>query len=134
MTDTTKPSKKFMCRILLVEDDLALADLLNEVLTFENCTVDHVSNGMEAMSLLHTGDYDAIISDLMMPRMGGEALYREVVQLYPYLADKFLFVSSQATVRAGMGDFIRGTGNTLLEKPFEMDAFHAALRELFERI
>jgi CheY-like chemotaxis protein len=107
---------------------------LCEVLTFENCTVDRASNGMEALDMLNTGDYDAVISDLMMPRMGGQSLYEEVVSSHPHLADKFLFISSQATVRAGMGDFIYGTGNTLLEKPFEMEQFHQALRDLFARL
>jgi CheY-like chemotaxis protein len=129
-----KRTEQFMRRILLAEDDHAFADLLCEVLTFENCTVDLVSNGMEAMDLLRTRDYDAIISDLMMPRMGGEALYEEVCRMYPYLVDKFLFISSQATVRGGMGDFIHGTGNALLEKPFEMEQFREALQELFDRI
>jgi CheY-like chemotaxis protein len=123
-----------MRRVLLVEDDFALADLLSEVLTFENCTVDRVSNGMEALDLLSSGTYDAIISDLMMPRMGGETLYREVARLYPFLADKFLFMSSQSTVRGGMGNFIYATGNTLLEKPFEMEQFREALHELFDRL
>jgi DNA-binding response OmpR family regulator len=132
MAPANRP-EQFMHRILLVEDDFALADLLFEVLTFENCTVDRVSNGMEALDLLGSGTYDAIISDLMMPRMSGEALYREVERSYPFLADKFLFISSQSTVRGGMGDFIQGTGNTLLEKPFEMEQFHEALRELLER-
>ena len=65
--------------------------------------------------------------------MDGEALYKEVERVFPYLANKFLFVGPTAASRGGLGDFVYQTGNALLEKPFEMDAFRAAIAELFNR-
>src|ERR1035441_10589943 len=88
-----KREKKLMHRVLVVDDDHDLAELLREVLTYENCEVDTATNGMEAIECLHAGDYEAILCDLMMPRVDGEALYHEVAKQYPYLADRFLFVT-----------------------------------------
>ena len=93
--------------ILVVEDDHELADLLSEILTYENCAVDIASNGMEATDKLRGADYDAVICDLMMPRVDGEALYNEVARRYPYFADRFLFITGQASRRAGFTDFIQ---------------------------
>ena len=123
----------YMNRMLIVEDDLALAEVLAEVLTYENCVVDVVSNGMEALERLSGFDYEGIVCDLMLPRLAGEGLYREVARAYPHLAHKFLFITGEASSRGGLCDFIPRTGNALLEKPFEMSQFRDALRDLFAR-
>ncbi len=59
MNGTTQP-RQVMRRVLVVDDDYDLAELLREVLTYDNCEVDIATNGMEAMDRLHTGDYDAV--------------------------------------------------------------------------
>jgi CheY-like chemotaxis protein len=120
--------------VLIVEDDFELADLLAEVLTHENCTSEHASNGLEALGKLRSGNFDAVLCDIMMPRVDGEAFFRQVEKDYPYLADRFLFITGQASRRAGLADFITDTGNTLLEKPFDIEPLREALRELFARI
>jgi two-component system cell cycle sensor histidine kinase/response regulator CckA len=126
-------STQIIHRVLIVDDDYELADLLSEVLTFENCAVDLASNGIEAIEKLRGADYEAIICDLMMPRMDGETLYNEATKQFPYLADRFLFITSQAAQRSGFSDFVSRTGNSLLEKPLEVEQLRAALKELFQR-
>lgn len=132
MTDPKQPVE-YINRVLVVEDDYELAELLSEVLTFENCTADVAANGMEAMDMLRRADYEAVICDLMMPRVDGEALYNEVIRHYPHLAESFIFVTGNLSRRAGMADFIHRTGNTLIEKPFEVEQLRDALKELFIR-
>ena len=129
----TGNSKRIMHRVLVVDDDHDLAELLREVLTYENCEVDVAVNGMEAIEHLHARDYEAILCDLMMPRVDGEALYNDVIRQYPYLADRFLFVTGQASRKAGFSDFIYRTGNYLIEKPFEIQELRRAVREIFQR-
>ena len=119
--------------VLIVEDDYELADLLAEVLTHENCTSEHASNGLEAINKLRGASFDAVICDLMMPRVDGRAFYQQAAKDFPFLADRFLFMTGQASVRAGLGDFIAATGNSLLEKPFDIEPLRIALRELFAR-
>jgi CheY-like chemotaxis protein len=131
MTEEKRPVE-IIRHVLVVEDDHELADLLSEVLTYENWTSDLASNGMEAMEKLRGADYDAIICDLMMPRIDGQALYNQVAQQYPYLADRFLFITGEAVRRGGLTDFISRTRNTLLEKPFEVEQLRTALKELFQ--
>lgn len=125
--------KRIMHRVLVVDDDHDLAQLLCEVLTYENCEADVAINGMEAMDNLHAGDYEAILCDLMMPRVDGEALYNDVTRQFPYLADRFLFITGQASHKAGFSDFIYRTGNRLIEKPFDVQELRRAVREIFQR-
>jgi len=132
MPDASRPVQ-LIRHVLIVEDDYELADVLAEVLTHENCVSDHASNGMEALSKLQSTDFDAIICDVMMPRVDGQAFYQQVTRDYPHLSERFLFITGQATRKAGLTDFITRTGNTLLEKPFEIDQLRAALIELFTR-
>ena len=120
-------------RILVVEDDYQLADLLSEVLTRENFTPELAANGMEALEKLCGADYDAVICDLMMPRIDGEALYREVAERYPFLANRFLFITGEASRRRGFSDFVYRSGGVLLEKPFDIEQLRSALKELLAR-
>lgn len=129
----SKPKSEIIRRVLVVEDDYHLADLLSEVLTYENCTAELASNGMEGIEKLRSADFEGVICDLMMPRVDGEGFYKEAVRQYPYLTDKFLFITGNAGLRAGFTDFIYRTGNSLLEKPFDVEQFRAALKELFQR-
>jgi DNA-binding response OmpR family regulator len=128
-----KPPKRVMHRVLVVDDDHDLAVLLHEVLTYENCEVDIAGNGMEAMDCLRTGDYEAVVCDLMMPRVDGEAVYNDVVQNYPHLAERFLFLTGQASRKAGFSDFVSRSGNRLIEKPFDIQQLRLAIREIFQR-
>ena len=129
----TTPSRQVMRRVLVVDDDYDLAQLLREVLTYDNCEVDIATNGMEAMDRLRTGEYDAVICDLMMPRVDGEVLYNDVVRQYPFLANRFIFVTGQASRKAGFSDFVERTGNYLIEKPFDLPGFRTAVQDTIQR-
>jgi CheY-like chemotaxis protein len=122
-----------MRRVLVVDDDYDLAQLLREVLTYDNCEVDIATNGMEAMDRLRAEEYDAVICDLMMPRIDGEVLYHDVVRQFPFLANRFIFVTGQASRKAGFSDFVERTGNHLIEKPFDLPAFRAAVQDTVQR-
>lgn len=123
----------FIRQVLVVEDDYELGQMLSEVLTYENCTVDVATNGMDALEKLRGSGYDAVICDLLLPRLDGESLYQEASKLYPYMADRFIFITGQAGRQAGLTDFIYRTPNVLLEKPFEVEQIRAALRDVFAR-
>ena len=132
MPDNPRPVQ-IIHRILVVEDDYELAGLLSEVLVRENFTPELAANGMEALEKLQSADYEAVICDLMMPRIDGEALYREAAERYPYLADRFLFITGEASRRGGFADFVYRSGSILLEKPFDIEQLRAALKELLTR-
>ncbi len=120
-------------RILIVEDDYRLADWLAEILEHEGYTVDVVGNGKDAVDYAKAALYDAVICDVMLPRIDGEEVYQQVSREQPYLGDKFLFITGEANIRAGLAEFAGRSGNLLLSKPFDLVDLVEALDELAQR-
>ena len=58
-------------RLLIAEDDLDLAEALAVFLEKHQYTVDAVHDGSAALDYAGTGDYDAVILDIMMPKLDG---------------------------------------------------------------
>ena len=60
-----------MIRVLLVEDDIGLAGNILDYLELETMQCDHASNGMAALQLIDTNQYDVLILDINLPRLDG---------------------------------------------------------------
>jgi DNA-binding response OmpR family regulator len=65
-------------RLLYAEDEGAMADAVADILTFHNYNVEVVDNGEDALACAREGGYDGIILDIMLPKMDGLAVLREV--------------------------------------------------------
>lgn len=67
-----------MPRILVVDDDDALRRVVERMLVREGHEVTVAANGVQALRLLDTSSFDLMITDLVMPDMGGLQLLREL--------------------------------------------------------
>ncbi|MFK8002686.1 MAG: response regulator transcription factor [Polyangiales bacterium] len=65
-------------RVLLIDDDARLHELLQRYLTPHEVVVDHADNGNAGLTKLREGAYDAVLLDVMMPGMGGLEVLREI--------------------------------------------------------
>lgn len=63
-------------RLLLVEDDDSLALALNDAFADEGYEVVHVGNGLEALAVTEDHEFDLVVLDLMLPKMGGLEVFR----------------------------------------------------------
>ena len=61
-------------KILLVEDDLLMSQMLGQKILEEKATLDHAADGEIAMEFLKKNPYDVIILDLLLPKMDGFAV------------------------------------------------------------
>ena len=117
-------------RILVVEDEGSLSEMMCEALSAEGHHVDAASNGFTAREMLLSARYDLIISDIKMPNMGGRELYDAVLQMDPDLARKIIF-STGDSVSAETHAFFQKVGNPYLTKPFNLtDLFRLIHRTL----
>src|SRR5206468_9241062 len=82
--------------ILLVDDDKQLASALQWILADENFLVDVAHDGEEAILKLKVNEYDAVICDLMMPRLRGDEFYLKAREMRPSLGDRFIFITGFA--------------------------------------
>lgn len=90
MTSTTAP------RILLAEDEEAMRTYLERALTNAGYRVDAVDRGTEAIQLLESGDFDLLLSDIVMPEMDGIELAQRCAEISPHT--KVIFITGFAAV------------------------------------
>ena len=112
-------------RILLAEDERSLARALVRMLEKNNYAADAVFNGEDALAYLESGDYDAAILDIMMPRMDGITVLKKLRQQGNPVPVIML------TARAEVDDKVLGLdsgANDYLTKPFDTRELLARLR------
>ncbi|MBA2398884.1 MAG: response regulator, partial [Bradyrhizobium sp.] len=103
--------------ILVVDDDQQLASALQWILADENYLVDVAYDGEEAVLKVKAHDYDAVICDLKMPNLRGDAFYLQAKEMRPSLADRFIFITGYATDPA-IRHFLIEQEVKFLVKPF----------------
>ncbi|HUI07392.1 MAG TPA: ATP-binding protein [Verrucomicrobiae bacterium] len=106
-------------RLLIVDDEPGIVDVLKEVLGTSGYRIETASNGAEALARIASQHYDLIISDLCMPEMSGERLYRMIGERFPHLQDRIVFVTGD-TVSPTSRRFLDETGAPWLSKPFNI--------------
>ena len=114
--------------ILLVEDDVSVRRLVVAELTRRGFTVVEAEDGRAALELFRRDPalFDVVVTDIVMPRMNGADLAKEIEMIRP--GQRVLFISGHPE-RAGAG--LDPTGMTnLLMKPFTADTLAARIKEL----
>jgi DNA-binding response OmpR family regulator len=119
-----------MSKILVVDDDSALARRIQTLLTFEQHTVETVGNGTEALQQLLITKYDVIILDLLLPGLNGVEVCREFrarggTTPIIMLTGKTEVPQKITGLDAGADDY--------LTKPFHADELMARVRALLRR-
>jgi signal transduction histidine kinase/ActR/RegA family two-component response regulator len=119
-------------RLLIVDDEPGIIDVLKEVLGSNGYTVETALNGAEAMQQLQTNRYDLIISDLCMPQMDGQKFYKTVQETSPELAKRVIFVTGD-TVSPSSRAFLESTGNRWFSKPFNISEVEEVVGSLLQQ-
>jgi PAS domain S-box-containing protein len=79
--------------VLLVDDDPAVADTLDDMLTREGLSVQRAATGSEALDLLARRDFDVVFLDLRLPDISGQEVYARLAAERPEAARKVVFVT-----------------------------------------
>ncbi len=79
--------------ILLLDDDVELADTLKSLLESRNFVVTTVENGLEGLREVMAFDFDVIMCDMFMPHMPGDMFYLAVEKTKPDLCKRFIFIT-----------------------------------------
>ena len=120
-------------RILVVEDEPAICEVCQRVLTSEGFDVDIAANGEVAQDMLEEKDYDLCLIDIRTPVMNGKQLYQVIINQYPELANGTIFTTGD--VLDGYTDrFLELAGKQFLAKPFTPDELKTIVRETASNI
>jgi len=122
-------------RILVVDDDKSLIDLITQVLKIYNITYDTASSGIDAFEKIKHNFYHMIISDIKMPKMDGIELLKKtrdfqkdkeqkskVTLMTAYASSDILTVASRKEL------------DHLLEKPFEISKLVEHIQDTLQAI
>jgi DNA-binding response OmpR family regulator len=104
-------------RVLVVEDDQSLRDVITEALQEDGYLVDSAKNGQAGLELARHSPPDLVILDLMMPQMNGEQ-FCSVVRQIERLASGPIIVVSAARAADDIGLRLGATAS--LRKPFDL--------------
>lgn len=103
-------------KILIVDDDPHQIKLIEMYLSAENYKIFQARSGRGALELLQKKKFELIISDLQMPEMSGEVLYKKVREELE-LRTPFIFVTAFGNIEELKGK-IEGDFQLFLQKPF----------------
>jgi CheY-like chemotaxis protein len=116
-------------RVLVVEDQPVVAQVIAEVLEADGYVVDTAANGRLALDQIEARPYDLIISDVRMPELDGVGLYREIQRRQPELLSRFVFASG-ATDLPEYYRFLAESAVQILDKPFTLADFRRLTRQV----
>ena len=106
--------------ILLLDDDVELADTLKLLLESRNFIVTTAHNGVGGLREIMAMDFDVIICDMMMPTMPGDMFYLAVQKVKPHLCARFLFVTGNGD-DPRTNDFLHHADGLVVFKPVPGD-------------
>jgi len=114
-------------RILVVDDEPLVLQLLGEMLGADDHTVDTVADGTQALEQLRRTSYDLILSDVRMPYLDGPGLYRALERRLPELCRRFVLMTGDV-LSAEIQAFLEETGVPGLSKPFDRGEVRRVIR------
>ena len=118
-------------KILIVEDEQMLAEILSDTLSDRDFDVHLAYDGIQALEAVRKESYDVIVSDIMMPNLDGYSLAKKLRSEGYNTPILFL------TARSATEDVVKGFeigGNDFLKKPFAIDELIVRVKALAGRL
>lgn len=117
-------------KILIIEDEVKTIDYLKRGLTEQGYSVDAATDGLDGLHLASTGDYDAIILDIMLPGLDGISLLKS---LRPSNNTPVIMLTVKDAVASRLEGFQAGADDYLV-KPFSFLELLARLQVITKRV
>jgi PAS domain S-box-containing protein len=124
-----KQHKMTKGRILVVDDELVVRQLITEVLTADGHEVETTADGKDALRRIKGNGYDLILVDMKLPGMSGSELYEKIQIISKSLAERVVFITGDI-MAADTEAFLFRTGATFIAKPFNIKQLKSEIRRL----
>ncbi|MCU0946895.1 MAG: response regulator [Porphyrobacter sp.] len=116
-------------RILLAEDEEAMRTYLSRALTNAGYEVSAVDRGTDALPLLETGEFDLLVSDIVMPEMDGIELAQRCAAISPRTKVMFITGFAAVSLRASREQ----PSAKVLSKPFHLRDLVLEVERIFDQ-
>ena len=117
-------------RILVIEDEKSLLSIVKKRLTAEGYSVDVVSDGENGLYYIQMAEYDLIVLDLMLPKIDGITLLKEIRN--SKILTPVLILTAKDSVHDKVAGLDAGADDYLV-KPFSLEELLARIRALLRR-
>ena len=117
-------------RILVVDDEKTMADALVDCLSELGYSAVAVYGGHEGLSVFEKGDFQLVITDLVMPEMGGMALLEAITRLDSRAV--VIVMTGYGTVESAVAAIKKGAYD-FISKPFKTDELEVIVERALER-
>jgi CheY-like chemotaxis protein len=118
-----------MAHILVVDDEVAIRELIQEVLGMEGHTCDQAENGSHALECLKAKKYDLVIMDRNMPKMTGvQAL--QILRASPALKDLKVIMCTSASVTREVDEAFEAGASDYILKPINLAMLAGKVRKI----
>jgi signal transduction histidine kinase/ActR/RegA family two-component response regulator len=128
VVDLPRPAPR-PARILVVDDEDAVRAVLSRMLEAEGYEVSQAGNGREALERLAARGADAVLTDVIMPELGGRELAERLAAEYPALP--VIWMSGYP--RDAVGDGAAAGANPFLQKPISADVLIQTVEDVLSR-
>ncbi len=118
-------------KLLVVEDEKKIANLINNGLREQGYTVDVFHDGVEGLKQATSQPYDAIVLDIMLPGLDGLSVLRSLRE--KKIATPVMILTARGEVNERV-DGLNAGADDYMSKPFSMDELVARLRALMRRV
>jgi len=119
-----------MAKILIIEDDDRISSLVKRGLEENGYAVETAFDGLTGKKLALWGDFDLVITDIVMPHLGGIDLCREIKAAKPDVP--VIMLTALGTTDHKVEGFDAGADDYLV-KPFDLRELHVRIRALLKR-
>ena len=117
-------------RLCLIEDDPIMGESISDRFGLEGFGVDWYQSGTEALHALAAKHYAAVISDLRLPDISGDEVFRTVAEQRT-LSPPFVFITAFATVERAV-ELLKQGARDFVTKPFDISALVEKIRSITE--
>jgi DNA-binding response OmpR family regulator len=119
-----------MAKILVVDDEAGIRDIIKEYLQFEGYEYNEAANGMEALDILKKEDFDLVVLDIMMPKLDGVTVLKEMRKTK---ATPVIMLTARGEEYDKLFGFELGADDYVV-KPFSPRELMARIKSILKRV
>ena len=119
-----------MGKVLIVDDEVAIREILKEILEFENYKVDEAENGVTGIKKYSENDYDVVLCDIKMPKMDGIEFLDKAMELGKDA--QFIMISAHGSIETAVEATKKGAFD-FISKPPDLNRLLVSVRNAMDK-
>lgn len=119
-----------MAKILVIDDERSIRNVIGELLAMEGHTVETAENGLQGFEKIANGQFDLVISDIKMPEMDGIELLDKLIETHPDTS--VVMISGHGSIDTAVECIKKGAFD-YIEKPIDMNRILVTVKNALER-